>query len=50
MLNTNGEKSPESKRQKTLRSRRKAAGLVRFDKWVTPEQAKEFNKILKQAP
>ena len=46
MLNKKGEKSPESKRQETLRARRKAAGLVRLDEWVTPEQKIKIMQML----
>jgi hypothetical protein len=48
MNNTKGEKSPESKRQESLRSRRKAAGLVRLDEWVTPELKKKIKEMIKQ--
>ena len=46
MLNKKGEKSPESKRQESLRARRKAAGLVRLDEWVTPEQKIKIMQML----
>ena len=41
-------KRKESKRQESLRSRRKAAGLVRLDEWVTPELKKKIKEMIKQ--
>lgn len=40
MGNDNGAKAPKSnsERQSELKRRRRSSGLVRFERWVTPEK------------
>ena len=38
--------SPGKTRQASLRERRKAGGLVRFEVWVTPEQRTRIRVML----
>lgn len=45
--NNKGEKSPESKRQEAFRARKKAAGFVRVEEWVTPAQKQAIMKIIR---